>query len=241
MDLSESCFIDGRWETGRGDTFRSIDPSTEEVLADWNGADGEQVDAAVRAARRSFAEGRWRRSPAQDRAVVLRRLADLVDEHATQLADLVVREVGSPIRLARGLQVGQPAVNLRWFADAALRGPRDGLEERLPSGSGSVGSESVLLRGPIGVVAAFTPYNYPINMITWKVAPALAAGCSVVLLPSPRGALCSGAFIRLAEEAGVPAGVLSMVPGGTWVGERLASHPDVDLVNSPARMRSVRA
>jgi aldehyde dehydrogenase (NAD+)/betaine-aldehyde dehydrogenase len=88
----------------------------------------------------------------------------------------------------------------------------------------------VLLREPIGVVTAITPYNYPVNMISWKVAPALAAGCSVVLLPSPRGALCSVAFVRLAEEAGLPPGVLNLVPGDPAVGERLASHPDVDMV-----------
>jgi aldehyde dehydrogenase (NAD+) len=230
FDVSAACFIDGRWDAGRGEKFRSVNPSTEEVLADWVGADLDQVDAAVRAARRTFTAGDWRHAPAEARAEVLRRLADLVDKHAAELADLVVTEVGSPIRLARGLQVAQPAINFRWFADAAVRGPVGGVEERLASGRGSVRSESVLLREPIGVVVAITPYNYPLNMITWKVAPALAAGCSVVLLPSSRGTLCSIALLRLAEEAGVPAGVLSMVPGGASVGERLASHPDVDLV-----------
>jgi aldehyde dehydrogenase (NAD+)/betaine-aldehyde dehydrogenase len=91
--------------------------------------------------------------------------------------------------------------------------------------------ESELLRVPLGVVAAVTPYNYPVNLIAWKVGPALAAGCTVVLLPSPRGTLCSIAVVRLAEEAGVPAGVLNLVPGGPDVGKRLSSHPDVDLVS----------
>ncbi len=88
----------------------------------------------------------------------------------------------------------------------------------------------MLLREPIGVVAAITPFNYPINMVAWKVGPALAAGCSVVLLPSPRGTLCTLAFVRLAEEAGVPAGVLNLVTGGPDIGELLSSHPSVDMV-----------
>jgi aldehyde dehydrogenase (NAD+)/betaine-aldehyde dehydrogenase len=220
-----TCLIDGTWVDGRGQPFTSVNPATEEVIETWTGADVAQVDAAVAAARRGFAA--WRTAPADERAAVLRRLADLIDAHSAELADLVVAEVGSPLRLARTLQVGQPAVNFRWFADAALRGPLGGREQHLPAGGGAT---SVLLREPIGVVAAITPYNYPVNMISWKVGPALAAGCSVVLLPSPRGALCSVALVRLAEEAGVPPGVLNLVPGDPTVGERLAGHPDVDLV-----------
>src|SRR5947199_82863 len=99
------------------------------------------------------------------------------------------------------------------------------VDGRWVPGTGTVRSESVLLREPIGVVVAITPYNYPINMISWKVGPALAAGCSVVLLPSPRGALCSVALLRLAEEAGVPPGVLNLVPGGPRVGARPSTSP----------------
>lgn len=188
------------------------------------------MDAAVAAARRSFDQRVWRGLPAGERAAVLHRLADLIDAQAGELADLVVAEVGSPIRLARSLQVAQPAVNFRWFAGAAVRGPLGGAEQHLPPSHGAVRSESVLLREPIGVVAAITPYNYPINMISWKVGPALAAGCSVVLMPSPRGLRCSIALVRLAEKAGVPPGVLNLVAGGPSVGERLAGHRDVDMV-----------
>ena len=146
-----------------------------------------------------------------------------------ELAQLVTAEVGSPISLARTLQTATPVVNFRWAADRAVSGPRGGYREELPD-LASPPAASVLLREPIGVVTAITPYNYPINMISWKVAPALAAGCSVVLPPSPRGALCSIAFVRLAEEAGIPPGVLNLVPGEEAVGERLTSHPDVDMV-----------
>jgi aldehyde dehydrogenase (NAD+)/betaine-aldehyde dehydrogenase len=210
--------------------FTSVEPGTGRDLATWRLASLEQADAAVAAARRSFDEGEWRGRTPQERAAVLRRIADLLEREHESLARLVVAEVGSPISLARTLQTATPAVNFRWCADMAERGPRGGYVERLPAATGPLPSESVLLREPIGVVTAITPYNYPINMISWKVAPALAAGCSVVLLPSPRGALCAVAFLRLAEEAGVPPGVLNLVPGDPRVGERLSSHPDVDMV-----------
>lgn len=226
-----SLYIDGAWHPGRGSEFASVDPATETVLARHRQADTEQVIAAVTAARRSFDAGAWRTTDPEQRAKVLRRLADLIEENADELVDLVVSEVGSPITLTRALQVGQPSVNFRWFADAAERGPRGGYREHLPGIRGPLSSESVLVREPIGVVSAIVPYNYPLNMISWKVAPALAAGCSVVLLPSPRGALTALAFMRLADEAGLPPGVLNLVLGGPEAGEVLSSHPDVDMVS----------
>ena len=175
------------------------------------------------AARAAFAT--WSRTEPGERAAVLRRFADLLEKHHEELAQLVTTEVGSPISLARTLQTATPVTNLRWAADVAESGPRGGYRERLPALEGPPRVESELLRVPIGVVAAVTPYNYPVNMIAWKVGPALAAGCTVVLLPSPRGALCSVAVVRLAEEAGVPPGVLNLVPGGADVGQRLSAHP----------------
>jgi aldehyde dehydrogenase (NAD+)/betaine-aldehyde dehydrogenase len=225
-----TCFIDGAWSAGDGAPFTSVEPSTGRALATWALATVDQADAAVAAARRSFDDGRWRRKTPAERAAVLRRIAELLEREHETLARLVTAEVGSPITLARTLQTATPAVNFRWAADAAERGPRGGYAEQLPPLTGPGAAESLLLREPVGVVTAITPYNYPVNMISWKVAPALAAGCSVVLLPSPRGVLCSVAFVRLAEEAGLPPGVLDLVPGDPRVGERLSSHPDVDMV-----------
>ena len=223
----QTVYVDGVWSRGLGSDFTSVEPGTGQPLATWSLASVEQADAAVSAARRTFDSGVWRRRSPAERAQVLRRIAELLERDHELLAQLVVAEVGSPISLARTLQTATPSVNFRWCAGAAERGPRGGYEERL---SPLAGVESVLLREPIGVVTAITPYNYPINMISWKVAPALAAGCSVVLLPSPRGALCSVAFLRIAEEAGLPQGVLNLVPGDAAVGERLTSHDDVDMV-----------
>lgn len=223
----QTVYVDGVWSPGLGSDFTSVEPGTGEPLATWSLASVEQADAAVSAARRTFDGAVWRGRTPGERAQVLRRIAELLERDHEVLAQLVVAEVGSPISLARTLQTATPAVNFRWCADAAERGPRSGYEERL---SPLAGVESVLLREPIGVVTAITPYNYPINMISWKVAPALAAGCSVVLMPSPRGALCSVAFVRIAEEAGLPPGVLNLVPGDPAVGERLSSHEGVDMV-----------
>jgi aldehyde dehydrogenase (NAD+) len=222
-------FVDGRWSAGYGDEYASVDPSAGEPFARWHLADVAQADAGVAAARAAF--GPWSRIEPGERAAVLRRFADLLEKNHEELAQLVTTEVGSPIALARTLQTATPVVNLRWAADVAESGPRGGYRERLPPLAGSPRVESELLRVPVGVVAALTPYNYPVNMIAWKVGPALAAGCTVVLLPSPRGTLCSVAVVRLAEQAGVPPGVLNLVPGGADVGQRLSGHPDVDLVS----------
>jgi aldehyde dehydrogenase (NAD+) len=226
-----SAYIDGRWDPGAGDELISINPATGSELARYRGSDHQQLDAAVAAARRSFDQGSWRRTRPAARAAALRRLADLLDSHGEELAQLVVAEVGSPITLARTLQVGQPAANFRWMAGAAVRGPRGGYEERLPQSRGPVPAHSLLVREPAGVVAAITAYNYPLNLISWKLGPALAAGCSVVLLPSPRGALCALAFMRLAGQAGFPPGVINLVLGSASTSQRLAGHPDVDMVS----------
>ncbi|HEU4997880.1 MAG TPA: aldehyde dehydrogenase family protein, partial [Lapillicoccus sp.] len=201
-------FVDGRWSTGDGEEYASVDPSLGTPFATWRLASVAQADAAVAAARAAFAS--WSRTEPAERAVVLRRFADLLEKNHEELAQLVVTEVGSPISLARTLQTATPVSNLRWAADVAESGPRGGYRERLAPLESPTRVESELLRVPIGVVAAVTPYNYPVNMIAWKVGPALAAGCSVVLLPSPRGTLCSVEVVRLAEEAGVPPGVLNL-------------------------------
>ena len=222
-------FVDGRWSSGDGEEYASVDPSLGTPFATWRLASVGQADAAVAAARAAFTS--WSRTEPEERARVLRRFADLLEKHHEDLAQLVVTEVGSPISLARTLQTATPVTNIRWAADLAEAGPRGGYRERLPPLESPTRVESELLRVPIGVVVAVTPYNYPVNMIAWKVGPALAAGCSVVLLPSPRGTLCSVEVVRLAEEAGVPPGVVNLVPGGPDVGQRLSAHPDVDLVS----------
>ncbi|MBM7516498.1 aldehyde dehydrogenase family protein [Nocardioides nitrophenolicus] len=230
LDLSATTYVDGRWRPGEGEGFGSVDPATGRELARWTGSSTTQAEAAIAAARASLDDGRWARRAPAERAAVLRRIADLLEADHERLARLVTAEVGSPITLARSLQTATPVANFRWAADMAEAGPRGGYREHLPAAGPPAASESVLLREPIGVVAAITPYNYPINMVAWKVGPALAAGCSVVLLPSPRGTLCTLAFARLAAEAGLPPGVLNVVVGGADLGRLLSTHPSVDMV-----------
>lgn len=221
--------VGGEQVAGAGDAIVSLDPFTERVIAELPGATPGQVDAAIAAARRSFDDGVWRDLPATQRRTVLLRLADLIEEHAAALAQIIVTEAGCPMALARDMQVALPIVHLRWLADKAVTGPMGGWEQELPvhwwtKTGGLVAYE------PIGVVAALAPYNVPYIAYVWKVCAALATGCSAILAPSPRTPLTAVAFMRLVEMAGVPAEVVNLVYGGPEVGKRLTESADVDMV-----------
>ena len=135
------------------------------------------------------------------------------------------------MQLARSLQVATPIDNFTWFIDAARRGPRDGLEEALPLHHTPITTAGTLLREPVGVISAYSAYNYPFNLLAWKVGGALASGCATVLLPSPRASLCTIAFMRVFDEAGFPPGALNLVVGGPDVGEVMATSPQVDMIS----------
>jgi aldehyde dehydrogenase (NAD+)/betaine-aldehyde dehydrogenase len=229
--LPGDALIDNRWMEGGGDEFQAADPATEDTIWRFRAADGGQVDTAVEAARRAFDDGAWSSCPPVDRRRLLLSLADEMERHRHELEQLVVRDVGTPISLARTLQVAVPIANVRWFAAMAERGPRGGYDEALPPHFGNVASSSLLMREPIGVVAALVAYNYPIYLTVWKIGAALAAGCSVVLMPSPRGALAVVAMAELVRRAGFPPGALNLVQGPPAVGDQLARHPDVDMVS----------
>ena len=162
---------------------------------------------------------------------MLNRLADLIEANREELAQLIVDEVGSPIGLARAMQVGSPIEALRWYAGMAIRGPRGAYEHALPLYDDPVLSSSVLRYEPVGVVAALTAFNYPYNLLIWKLGGALAAGCTTVVLPSPQGVLCTIRLFALIDELGLPPGVINLVVGGPEVGRKLTGHPDVDMVS----------
>ncbi len=225
------CFINGKWQAGEGDIVRSVNPTTGQTMAETPSATERQVAEALASARSAFDGGEWSRLSAQDRSVLLFTLADLIERDKEDLVELVVSEVGSPVTLARALQVGAPIMYFRWHAEAALRGPRDGIEQQLPLHYEPVTTSSMLLREPVGVVAAITAYNYPINLVSWKLGPAFAAGCPAVLIPSPRGILCTVALVRLMEEAGFPAGAVNMVFGQPAVTEQVVLSDAVDMVS----------
>jgi len=226
-----STYIDGRWVEGDGVAFDTTDPSTGRVLGTIAASTVAQTDAAIASSRRAFDGGRWATLDGNARGDLIQRLVEGLDAHRDELIELVIAEVGSPLQLAQSLQVATPIENFTWFIDAARRGPRDGLEEALPLHHTPVTTAGALLREPVGVISAYSAYNYPFNLLAWKIGGALASGCATVLLPSPRATLCTIAFMKIVDEAGFPPGALNMVVGGPEVGEALATSPSVDMIS----------
>ena len=217
--------IGGRAVEPAGERWDVYNPATEEVLATVGGATTEQVDEAIRAARAAF--GTWSKMSGEERCAAMNSLADLLEERWEELLASIVNEVGTPVSLAEFLQVKMGIGHLRWFAEAAKKdrtvhlGPYD-----IP-----VPTESDVDHYPVGVVAAITGYNYPLNLAGFKYGAALAAGCTVVLLPSPRTPLTTLLLGELVRESNLPDGVINVVTGGADIGQYLSSHPGVDKVS----------
>lgn len=218
-------FIDGRWaEPLDGEGFQNqLEAATGEVIGVAALGGAADIDAAVKAARDAFDNGPWGRSTAAERAQVLRKFADALDARAGDSATLVSRENGMPIGLSHMLNGGAPSGLLRMYADIVENLP---VEEVRQSLAGS----TIVRREARGVVGAITPWNFPLALAMFKIAPALAAGCTVVLKPSPETALDSYVFADAALEAGLPAGVLNIVLGDRAAGAALVSHPLVDKI-----------
>ena len=218
-------FIDGRWaEPLDAEGFQNqLEAATGEVIGVAALGGAADIDAAVKAARNAFDNGPWGRTTAGERAQVLRKFADALDARAGDTATLVSRENGMPIGLSHMLNGGAPSGLLRMYADVVENLT---LEETRPSQAGS----TIVRREARGVVGAITPWNFPLALAMFKIAPALAAGCTVVLKPSPETALDSYIFADAALEAGLPDGVLNIVLGGREAGASLVSHPLVDKI-----------
>ena len=217
--------IDGRWvPAASGKTFETRDPATGMLLAEVAEGDREDINMAVAAARRAF-EGPWSTWKPADRQALLLRLADLVDKHLEELAALDTYDMGAPIsrtRSGRHRVIGM----LRYYAGQAVSRHGETIENSLP---GDIFSYT--LREPVGVVGAIIPWNSPLTASIWKIGPVLATGCTVVLKPSELAPLTSLRLGELCLEAGVPAGVVNVVPGyGDTAGSALAAHLDVDKV-----------
>jgi aldehyde dehydrogenase (NAD+) len=222
--------IGGTWTAGvAAQRITAIDPYAECALAEFPMASLEQADLAVRGARHAFDRGQWGTLSPADRGRLLHRVVEAVDRKRDALAEILVAETGTPMSL-KALQVDAMLENLAWFAEAAARGPGGMFEQPLPLHSGAVTSAGLLVREPIGVVAALTPYNVPLLTAAWKVGGALASGSTAILLPAPRAALSSLAWTRLVCEADLPAGSISFLLGDGEVGRRLTESPDVDMV-----------
>jgi len=213
-------FIGGRWlepcGTGR---IEVVNPYTEQVLGSVPAASAEDVETAILAAREAFPG--WSARPLAERLAYLTKIGELMAARTTEIATVISAELGMPLRLSELIQVGLPTTTFRSMAEVA---PKVTWEERI--------GNSLVVREPVGVVAAITPWNYPLHQIAAKVAPALAAGCTVVLKPSGVAPLNAFMLAELFEQAGLPSGVFNVVSGGgREVGERLAAHPSVDMVS----------
>src|SRR3954466_5390068 len=218
--------IDGeRSPAADGRTFDTPDPSTGERLATVSQAGAQDVDRAVAAARRAFEEGSdWRKMSAADRAKRIYALAALIEAHADELAQLESLDNGKPVKFARGVDVAQTISHLEYFA---------GWPTKIEGDVIPISAKDVLCytqREPVGVCGQIIPWNFPLLMATWKVAPALAAGCTTVLKPAEQTPLTALRLGELALEAGIPAGVLNVVTGDGSTGAALVDHPGVDKI-----------
>lgn len=224
--MRDKLFIDGKWlAPAKGGTFEVIDPATEEVVHRAPAGTAQDIDAAVKAARRAFDDGPWPKLSGKERAAVLRRISDIILARKHHLARLEVIDNGKPMPEAVW-DMEDTAGCFAFYAGLAEE-MDDNPEE--PIALAEPRFSSKVVREPIGVAGAIIPWNYPLLMASWKVAPALAAGCTMVLKPSeltPLTALELGAIVM---EAGLPAGVLNIVPGlGPEAGQPLSEHPGVD-------------
>jgi acyl-CoA reductase-like NAD-dependent aldehyde dehydrogenase len=223
--------IDGRWVAAHGGSFSTRDPATGEHLADVGRADTTDVDSAVAAAGRALISPAWAGMTPGDRGALLWRIADLIDRDADLLSQLEVLDQGKAWATARFGEIPSAAAQFRYYAGW----PNKILGSTIPGSITRQGPDRetfvYTIREPVGVVAAIVPWNSPLLMAAMKVAPALAAGCTVVLKPAEHTPLTALHLGALLLEAGVPAGVVNVLPGyGAEAGQALADHPDVDKV-----------
>lgn len=223
--LRNQCWIDGRFmPAASGARFESVNPATGLALTDVARGGAEDIDRAVRAARRAFEDGRWSKQTPGARKEVLLRLANLLRENLEEFALLDTLDMGKPIAETVNVDVPGSAQFFQWHAEAI-----DKLyDEVAPTGGRDI---ALIRRVPLGVIGAVVPWNFPLDMATWKLAPALAAGNSVVLKPAEQSPLSALRLAELAAEAGLPDGVLNVVPGfGEDAGQALGRHPEVDCL-----------
>ncbi|MFF4397861.1 aldehyde dehydrogenase family protein [Streptomyces sp. NPDC001480] len=220
MKPHDGLYIDGAWRPATGgDLIEVVNPADEQVIGRVPAASAEDVDAAVRAARAALPA--WAATPPAERSARLAALRDVLVARQEEIAETITAELGSPLKLSQAVHAAVPIAVAGSYAELAATHP---FEEK-------VGNSTVHLE-PVGVVGAITPWNYPLHQIVAKAAPALAAGCTIVLKPAEDTPLTAQLFAEAVHEAGVPAGVFNLVTGlGPVAGQALVEHPDVDLVS----------
>ena len=225
LSFRTQAFIDGRYlDAASGATFDSINPATGKLLARVAAGDEEDINRAVGAARAAFRKGSWADLAPAKRKKILLRFAEAILRHTEELALLETLDMGKPISDSLKIDVPGAARCLQWYAEAIDKV----YDQVAPTGPRAL---ALITREPMGVVGAIVPWNYPLLMAAWKIAPILAAGNSLVLKPSEKSPLTALRVAELAVEAGIPPGVLNVVPGfGHTAGKALALHMDVDCI-----------
>ncbi|MGW5106081.1 aldehyde dehydrogenase [Nocardia sp. NPDC004123] len=232
----DALWIDGRWATPSSDSVITVtNPATLQTLGLVPEAAESDVDAAVAAARRAFTQSEWANSTPAFRADAMERLAAALESRATETATAATAQIGMPTAIATVSEAITPALLLRYYARLAR-------EMQIEQVRDSFGGGRTLVRNePIGVVAAVVPWNFPQTLTFFKVAPLLAAGCTVVIKPAPETVLDAFILADAVEEAGLPSGVINIVPGGREVGAYLIGHPGIDKVSFTGSVSAGRA
>jgi len=231
LGVPRQLFIDGQWaDAASGRSFETPNPATGEVLARVAEGEAEDINRAVKAARRAFEAGPWSRMTPSERGRIIWRIGDLILEHLDELAQLESLDNGKPFAVARAADVPLSADMFHYMAGWATKIEGNSINISVPYMPGA-NFHSYTLREPVGVVGQIVPWNFPLLMAAWKVAPALATGNTVVLKPAEQTPLTALRLAELIAEAGVPDGVVNVVPGfGETAGAALATHHDVDKV-----------
>jgi len=206
-----------------GERIEVISPLTEQPIAAVPSGSPEDIDRAVAAATRALHEGPWPKMSLEERIAILERWRDLILEHKEELAQLITDEMGAPIAQSRAIQVANPVFIIDSYVETARAYPFRSVRR-------SANGQALVLREPVGVVAAVVPWNMPASLVAQKVVPALLAGCTVVLKPAPESPLDAYLLVRLLHEAGLPAGAINLVVADREVSEYLVSHPGVSKV-----------
>lgn len=233
-----TCFIDGRSEQG-SNYFDKHYPATGQVVAKVVESDRAQVDRAVEAARKALT-GPWKKTTMLERAAFLERLADKLDEHIDELVEEEIRDTGKPITATRNIEIPRAIANFRAFAAIAREDHLKPFQTNMLSGGVA---DNMVLRQPIGVIGIVAPWNLPLLLLTWKVAPALVCGNTIVVKPSEHSPRTAVLLAKIAHEAGLPDGVLNVVHGhgADAAGSFLVSHPDVGAITFTGETRTGEA
>lgn len=225
LQLPNTAFINGRFQAGGGDAMMTVNPATGETLCEIQACDADDVDLAVSKARETFEQGHWSRLHPSRRKDILIRLCKLLTRNRRELAVMESLDSGKAISDCERSDIPETIQAIKWHAEAV---------DKIYDQTAPVGDDAVamIVREPVGVVAAVLPWNFPLLMMAWKIAPALAAGNSVIVKPAEQTSLTALRVAELAMEAGLPRGALQVLPGdGPSTGEPLGRHADIDMVS----------